>query len=272
MCGIIAGAGSFPFHVARAAKRQGLTVIAIGLEGWVDSGLKTHVDAYEEVAVGRVGQLINRLKTHQVRQAVMAGKVTKRVLLDPRVIFDAETIKLLSRAKEFTVNQLLGALGERLAEEGITLLDSAVFLQDELCPEGVLSRRAPTTEEREDIRVGVRAARQLAALDVGQTVVVKGKVVVAVEALEGTDATITRAGQLAGEGCVIVKTASPAQDMRFDLPVLGLQTVAVAKAAGARCLAVEAHRTLLLEKAAVLAHADDAKLSLVGIKIPIVSS
>lgn len=273
-CAIIAGGGSFPLHVASEARRQGLKVVGIGLSGWVDPTLAGHVDAYEEVAVGQLGRLVERLKAHRTTQAIMAGKVTKEVLFDPRVRFDADALGILSRVKDVSVNGLLGAIAERLAKDGIQLLDSSTFLKANLCPAGILTRRQPTAEEQEDIRLGMRAARQLAELDIGQTVVVKQRVIVAAEALEGTDAAITRAGQLVPRasrlpsvagGLVIVKVASPKQDMRFDLPILGPQTIAVAAAAGAVCVAVESHKTILLDKAAVIARADEAGLSLVGV-------
>lgn len=293
-CAIIAGAGSFPIHVATEAKRQGLTVFGIGLSGWVDPSLSGYVDGYEEVGVGQLGRLVERLKAHQATRAIMAGKVTKEVLFDSRVRFDADALGILSRAKDFSVNGLLGAIGELLAKQGIQLIDSSTFLKANLCPVGPLTTRGPSPVEQEDIRVGAQAAVQLATLDVGQTVVVKSRVVVAVEALEGTDATIARAGQIvprasgllerplterprnaervgdrpsvAGNGLVVVKVASPSQDMRFDLPILGPGTIAAALAAGVTCIAVEAHKTIVLDKDAVVANANDANLSLVGIE------
>jgi DUF1009 family protein len=267
-CAIIAGAGSFPFHVAAHARRSGARVIALGIEGWVDAALASHVDAYEEIAIGQLGRLIERLKAHQVRQVVMAGKVTKGVLLDPRVRFDAEAIQALGRAGSASVNAVLGAVAVRLAQEGITLLASSTFLQRELCPAGVLTRRRPTPEEEASILVGVGIARHMAALDVGQSLAVKGRVVVAVEALEGTDAMLQRAGQVAGYGCVLVKTASPTQDRRFDLPVIGLTTLEVAAQAGVTCLALEAGSTLLLDKDALIQKADAAGLSIIGVEPP----
>jgi len=267
-CAIIAGAGGFPLHVAQEARRQGLRVVAIGLQGWADPGLTKHVDAYAEVAVGQLGRLIEQLKAHQVHRAVMAGKVTKEVLLDSRIGFDAEALGVLNQVTDYSVSNLLGAIAQRLAKDGIELLDSSTFLKPNLCPVGVLTQRQPTSAEQEGIRIGTSAARQLASLDVGQTVVVKGRVVVAVEALEGTDATIQRAGQLAGRDCVVVKMASPTQDMRFDLPVLGPQTIVTASAAGASCVAVEAHKTLLLDKDQLFAHANAAQLALVGVEVP----
>ena len=265
-CAIIAGGGRFPFHVAEEVKRQGLRVVGIGIQGWVDPSLAASVDTYEEIAVGQVGRLVERLKSHHVNQAVMAGKVTKSVLFDPRIRFDLETLAILGQLREFSVNGLLGAIAKRLARDGIVLLDSSTFLKSDLCPPGVLTARRPTAQEEEDIRLGVKTARQLTSLDIGQTVVVKGKVIVAVEALEGTDAAIQRGGQVAGRGCVVVKIAGPKQDMRFDLPVLGVQTIDVAASAGVSCLAVEARKTLLLDRAALVAKADQAGLSLLGLE------
>jgi len=265
-CAIIAGAGSFPRYVAQAAKQQGLKTIALGIQGWVDPALAQHVDSYEEVAIGQLGALIGRLKAHQARQVIMVGKVTKEVLFDSRVRFDDEALGVLSHVKGFSVNQLLGMIGARLAQEGITLLDSSTFLKHQLASAGVLTQRHPTASEYEDIRLGIQAARQLAALDIGQTVVVKRNVVVAVEALEGTDAAIERAGRLAGEGSVVVKMASPEQDMRFDLPVLGLHTISALIEAKATCLAVEAQKTLLLDREQLIDRANNAHLSLVGVE------
>ena len=267
-CAILAGAGSFPFHVAEHAHRSGVRVIALGIAGWVDPALAARVDVYEEIAIGQLGRLIERLKAHQVRQIVMAGKVTKGVLLDPRVQFDAEAIQVLGRAGGTSVNAVLGAVAERLAKDGIALLDSSTFLQRELCPIGVVTRRHPTPEEEASIAAGVVIARSLAAADVGQSLAIKGRVVVAVEALEGTDAMLQRAGQLAGPGCLLVKMASPTQDRRFDLPVIGPTTLEVAITAGIVGLALEAGSTLLLEKDALIQKADAAGLAIVGIEPP----
>jgi DUF1009 family protein len=265
-CGLIAGSGTFPFHVAREAGRQGRRVVAMGLTGWVDPSLREHVAVYEEVSIGQLGELVRRLRAHAVTEAVMAGKVTKGVLLDPSVTFDADAVGVIGRVKEFSVNALLGAIAQYLAEHGVRLLDSSTFLREDLCPAGPITKRPPSPEEQADIDVGVRVARALAQVDVGQSVVVRRTVVVAVEALEGTDAMLRRAGQVGGAGGVLVKMASPSQDRRFDLPVLGPQTVAVAREAGVRCLAVEAGSTLLLDRAALIAAADAADLAVVGVE------
>ena len=266
LCGLIAGAGAFPFHVAREAKRQGLSIIAAGIQGRVDSSLAQQVDGYEELSVGQLGRLIAFFKASGVQHVIMAGKVTKDVLFDPTVQFDQEALAVLNHVTEFSVNAVLGAIARRLAQEGIELLDSSTFLKTSLCPEGVVTQQSPSPADEDDIRFGLQVARQLAQLDVGQTVVVKRRVIVAVEALEGTDETIRRAGALAGPGGIVVKMASPMQDMRFDLPVLGLETINIATSAGIRCLAVEAQKTILLEKELLIARANAAGLIIVGLR------
>lgn len=262
---IIAGAGRFPFHVAREAKRRGGRVVALGIRGWADPALAEQVDVYEEVAVGEIGTLLARLKSHGMTRVVMAGKVTKAVLLTQSATFDAEARRLLGQRSDLSVNSLLGGLARRLADEGITLVDSSVLLSDSVCPAGVLAARKPTAAESEDLRIGAQAARQVASLDIGQTVVVKERVVIAVEALEGTDAAVRRAQALAGGGLVVVKMASPTQDRRFDLPVIGTDTIATLRECGVSCLGVEAGMTLLLDRAALLDSANQAGLCIVGL-------
>ena len=262
---LIAGAGQFPFHVAAAARRQGTSVLAIGIQGWADPKLAREVETYEEMGIGQLGALVARLKSQDVRQAIMAGKVTKAVLMNGQQAFDADFRQILAGAKNFSVNALLGAVGERLAREGITLLDSSTFLRADLCPVGAVTSRGPTEAEQADIAVGVRAARQLAGLDIGQTVVVKNLIVVAVEAMEGTDTTIHRAHALAGNGLVVVKIASPDQDRRFDLPIIGAATLATLQALHVSCLAVEAGTTLLLDRPMLIKAADGAGMCIVGV-------
>jgi len=263
---IIAGAGDFPWLVAQAAKRQGKTVVVFGVAGWVDAGQAGMADHFEELSVGAIGQLIERLAHYGAREAVMAGKVTKDVLLADRSAFDATASDILQSVQECSVKRVLGAIAERLAQAGVTVLDSSSFLRDAMCPPGPLTARGPTPDEQQDIAYGIKVARALATLDVGQTVIVKRGVIVAVEALEGTDAAIRRAHELAGAGLVVVKCASHGHDPRFDLPIVGPQTLAVARSSGVRCLAVEAWKTLLLNKEALLAEAAAADLCLLGIE------
>ncbi len=262
---IIAGAGQFPVHMVQAARRQGVPVIVMGITGWVDPTLAQHVDHYEEVAIGQLRRLIERLTAQGVTQAIMAGKVTKAVLLDPHTQPDDTLQAVLREARDASVPALLGAIGQQLALAGITLLDSSTFLKDDLCPLGVVTSRGPTAREQEDGDIGLRVARALASLDVGQTVVVKERVVVALEALEGTDAAIRRAHALAGRDVVVVKTASPNHDRRFDLPVIGRETITTCRECGVSYLVEEAMSTLLLDRQAVVAMANRAGMCLTGV-------
>ena len=242
-------------------------MIAVGLKGWADPALASQVDAYEELEIGALGTLFERLKAHDAQQAIMAGKVTKQALLDASATFDAEARGLIGGLSDFSVNTLLGRLGTRLAKEGITLLDSSTFLKPWLAPVGLLTSRGPSAVEEADVQYGLEVARALAALDIGQTIVVKRRVVVAVEALEGTDAAIRRAHEVAGQGLVVVKLASPTQDMRFDLPILGPHSIDVCREAGVSCIAVQAQTTLLLDRDDLLERANTAGLCLIGIHV-----
>jgi hypothetical protein len=263
---IIAGSGSFPIYIANEARRQGIRTFGIGLSGWADARFSQSVDSYEEASVGQVGRIMDILKKHQAKQAVMAGKVTKRVLWDPAFKFDSEALFLLAKSKNLSVDEILGAMAKRLEKDGIKLLDSSVFLKNNLCPSGVLTKKKPSKKEKQDIEVGAKVARQLASMDVGQTVVVKGKVIVAVEATEGTDEAIKRAGNLSRGELVAVKVASMKQDMRFDIPVVGPNTLLVSKEAGVGCIALEEGKTLLLDKTELIKEADSSGICIVGIK------
>lgn len=264
---IIAGAGRFPFNLAREAKRSGVRVSAIGLKGWVDASLEAEVDDYIELPVGALGSLIRHLVERDISHVIMAGKVTKAVLFDPATTFDAETIALLANVKENSVNGLLGAIAEKLAERDIRLLDSSIYMKAAICPEGVLSERKPTAAEKTDIHFGVDVARHVSEMDIGQTVVVRNRVVIAVEAFEGTDAAIRRAGQLAHGQLVAVKTGSSQQDRRFDLPCVGPDTIATLAQAGVSCLALEAGSALLLDKEKLIEDVNAHGIALVGVGI-----
>lgn len=266
--GIIAGTGAFPLHVARAARAQGHWLCAIALKQHADPAIAAQVDATEWIDVGQLSQLLTVCQRHALTQAVMAGQVTKGALLNPRVAFDPESLQLLAKARDMSVNSLLGAVGDRLKRAGVALLDSAAFLADWLPQPGPLTTRRPSEEQWEDIRCGAQAARTLAALDIGLTVVMQRRVVLAVEAMEGTNAAIRRGAALGQPGVVVVKMARPAQDLRFDLPVIGPQTVQTLIASQAACLAVEARTTLLLSRPELIAQADAAGLILVAIEPP----
>ena len=264
--GIIAGAGTFPQHVARAARARGHWLCAIAMHDHADPAIIQLVDAVEWVHVGQLTHLLKICRTHALTQAVMAGQVTKGALLNPRVIFDPEALKMLAQTRDMSVNSLLGAVAERLRAAGVELLDSAAFLSDWLPASGALTKRQPADAQWEDIRWGQQVAQAIAALDVGLTVVVHTQVVLAIEAMEGTDAAIRRGASLGPRGIVVVKMARPAQDMRFDLPVVGPQTLQTLIDTHAACLAVEARKTLLLDQPALIAQAEAAGLILVAVE------
>ncbi len=263
---VIAGSGRFPFLVAEEAKRRGHTVYVFGIKRWADPSLAEIADTYEELEVGALDTLLDRLREKSIREAIMAGKVTKQALVDSSTSFDARTQGLLGRLKNASVKAILGQIGRVFAKEGVKLLDSSSFLKHLLCPKGVLTAEHPSETQQADIRFGMQVARTVASLDIGQTVVVKKRVVIAVEALEGTDAAIRRAHELAGDGLVVVKLASPSQDMRFDIPVLGREGLAVFKEAGVACVAVQANKTLLLDRDALVAEANEVRMCLVGVE------
>ncbi len=265
--GLIAGNGRFPFLVLDAARSLGhdVTVVAIkeeadpALESVGESGGPGH---FHWVSLGQVGRCISVLKDAGISQAVMAGQVKHNKLFG--VIPDVTALKVLRRLKTQNTDALISAVAEVLGEHGIDILDSTSFLRPLLADAGSLSRRAPSPEEIADLEFGYRVADAVADLDIGQTVVVKDRAVVAVEAMEGTDAVICRAASIAGAGTRVVKVAKPKQDMRFDVPVVGLPTIESMRTAGATALSVDAGHTLVLDGPAVFQVADEAGIAVVG--------
>jgi len=266
--GLIAGNGRFPFLVLDAARATGhaVTIIALREEAFPEleiEAAKPPRAAVHRVSLGQLGTWVKLLEKAQVSHALMAGQV-KHTKLFSDIVPDLTAIGLLTRIKARNTDAIIAAVADLLRERGIELIDSTTFLSPLLARAGVLTRRSPTDEERRDLAVGYRVADVIAGLDIGQTVAVKGAAVVAVEAMEGTDAVIARAGQLAGPGVCVVKVAKPNQDMRFDVPVVGVATVAALKAAGASVLSVDAGRTLMIDGEGVVAAADAAGITIVG--------
>ncbi len=264
--GLIAGNGAFPLYVAEAARRQGQRVVAVALKEEADPALQSKVDDITWLSLGQLGKTIDFLKKNGATKAVMAGQV-KHTQLFKNIVPDFRAAKLLGRVVNKKAESLLSAVAQEFQAEGIEFLSSVLFLQDWLCPAGVFTQRKPTTDQEEDIAFGLPLAREVARLDIGQTLVVKDKTVVAVEGMEGTDACIRRAGEVAGKGCVVIKVARPKQDLRFDVPVVGSRTVKAMMDAGALVLAMEEGKTLLLEKPALLEEADAAQLAFQGVSI-----
>ena len=266
--GLIAGNGRFPFLVLDAARAQGhdVTVIAAKEETFPELGdaAARHGSAIHWISLGQLGQCVSLLEQSGVTHAVMAGQVKHTKIFSSGIVPDMLFLRVLAQLASKNTDGLIGAVANVLRERGIELLDSTALLRPLLARAGVLTRRAPTADEQKDFEFGYRMADQAAALDIGQTIVVKQQAVVAVEAMEGTDEVIARAGRLAGPGAAVVKVAKPMQDMRFDVPVVGVATVRAMAAAGASALSIDAGRTLVLDGEAVTAAADAAGIAIVG--------
>ncbi len=265
--GIIAGNGKFPFLVLQGARDLGheVTVVAVKEEAFTDlegAAREARADLHW-VSLGQLGACIKILKKAGVSQAVMAGQV-RHVKIFSGIIPDLKLLSVLTRLKARNTDALISAVADVMRDDGIELLDSTVFLTPLLAREGVLSSRPPTDDERADFDFGYRMADAIAGLDIGQTIAVKDQAVVAVEAMEGTDAVIARAGQLAGRGVRVVKVAKPNQDMRFDVPVVGVATIQAMCAAGATALSIDAGKTLVLDGDRVFASANEASIAIVG--------
>jgi hypothetical protein len=263
--GLIAGAGELPGEIARAAQARGRQVIAVGFPDVTDPELESYAAKIAWLDPGQVGAAIAFLVESGASEAAMAGKVGKAALLAGGLQLDTRARELFAGLADVRDGTILGAIADALAEDGITLRPQAELVPELLAEEGVLGRVRPTPEQQADVAYGWRVARRVAALDIGQTVIVRGESVIAVEAIEGTDEAILRAGKLAGAGLCIVKAARPEQDPRFDLPTIGPSTMEVAEQSGAGVLAVEAGRTIVLNREAVVALADAAGIALLGV-------
>lgn len=266
--GLIAGNGRFPFLVLDAARRAGyhVTIIALTEEAFPDletAAAQTPAADLHWVSLGQLGSWMGLLKKAGVTEAVMAGQV-KHTKLFADIMPDLTAIGVLMKLKTRNTDAIIAGVADALRDRGINLLDSTALLAPLLARPGVLTRRAPTHEEQRDLNVGYRIADVVAGLDIGQTIAVKAAAVVAVEAMEGTDAVIARAGQLAGPGVRIVKVAKPKQDMRFDVPVVGASTIETMQRAGATLLSVDAGKTLMIDGEAIIAAADAADIAIVG--------
>lgn len=262
--GLIAGNGRFPFLVAAAARRAGRPVIAVAIREEADAALEAEVDRFRWVGLGQLGLAVEALREGGAREAVMAGQVRHRQIFSG-VVPDLKLMGALARLAFKNTDSLIGAVADVLEREGIRLLSSVELLADQLASPGAMTRRKPSSAQREDVAYGVKVARALTSLDLGQTVVIKDRAAVALEAMEGTDEVIRRAGRLAGPGASVVKLAKPRQDLRFDVPVVGPGTLLAMREAGAAVLAVEAGRTLLLDREAFLADAERAGVRLWGL-------
>jgi DUF1009 family protein len=267
--GLIAGNGRFPFLVLDAARGAGhdVTVVALKDETFPeleDLAARPPAAAFHWISLGQLGTLLELFEDAGVTQAVMAGQVKHTKLFAVMASADAALLRVLMRLKARNTDGIIGGIADAMREKGIELLNSTAFLAPLLAKQGVLTRRAPDAGEQTDLAFAYRIADIVAGLDIGQTIAVKSAAVVAVEAMEGTDAIIARAGQLAGAGVRIVKVAKPNQDMRFDVPVVGVSTIDAMKAAGATILSVDAGKTLMIDGDAIVKAADEAGICIVG--------
>ena len=266
--GLIAGNGSFPFLVLDAARRLGheVTVIAVKEEASPELNAAAAREPRAGIVWLSLGQLsacIDALEATGATHAVMAGQV-KHVKIFSGILPDRLLLSVLLRLRSKNTDSLISAVADVMRDHGIELLDSTAFLTPLLARPGLIASRPPTDAERADLAFGYRMADAVAGLDIGQTLVVKDSAVVAVEAMEGTDAVIARAGSLAGPGTRVVKVAKPGQDMRFDVPVVGLSTIHAMRAAGASALSVDAGRTLVFDLQPFIDAADQAAIAVVG--------
>ncbi len=264
--GLIAGNGVYPRLVAQNARGAGVPrIVAAAFGGETDPSLKDHVEIIEWLRVGQLGKLISFFHEQGVKEAIMAGQIAPRNLFDLRP--DWKALLLLARMKVRNAETIFSAIAEELRKNGVELLSATTFLEEYLAKPKRICGPALSRREQEDVSYGWKMAREVARLDIGQTVVVRGGTVLAVEAFDGTNETIKRGGALAGKGAVVVKVTKPNQDMRFDVPCIGPDTVRVATAAKVRVIAVEAGRTLLLEKDELIKQAESARISIVGVAL-----
>ncbi len=263
--GLIAGNGRFPQIFAENAKRLGLRIIAVAHEGETLPELENYVDKIFWIRVGQLGRLIKIFHREKVSDAVMAGGIRKtRLFSGARP--DLRSLMLLAKVKARYDDDLLRAVAKELEDEGIRMRESTLYLAPILAQKGAMTSRPLSKREQADVQFGWEIAKKIGQHEIGQCVVVKDRVLLAVEAIEGTDETIQRAGRLGGEGAVVIKVSKPHQDLRFDVPAVGPQTVDSMKAARATVLALEAGKTILLDKDQMLKQAEEAKISVVGVE------
>jgi DUF1009 family protein len=266
--GLIAGMGGLPRAIASEARRMGCRVVGIALQPLADESLKPFVDDFYKINIGRLGGLISLLKKLSITNAVMAGKVPKEILYKHKtsIIPDIKAVKLFFSLKNRSDDTIMSAVVHELEKNGIKLRNTTEFTKDLLASAGVLTKKKPTKDELRDIEFGFEIAKEIGRQDIGQTVVVKDLAVMAVEAIEGTDEAIKRGGSLAKKDAVVVKVSKPKQDLRFDVPVVGTDTLRSMKAASAKILALEAEKCIIIDKEMFIKEADKEGMVVVGIK------
>src|SRR5215813_2461898 len=261
--GIIAGNGVYPRLIAAGARKAGVKkIVAAAFTGETDPLLNQHVDVLEWMRVGQLGRLLKFFRSHGIHHAIMAGQIAPKNLFDLQP--DWKALLLLGKLKERNAESIFAAIADELVKIDVDLLPATTFLEDSLAQSGLIAGPKLSPRQENDVELGWNVAKEIARLDIGQTIIVKNGTIVAVEALEGTNEAIKRGGTLAREGAVMVKVSKPNQDMRFDVPVIGVETIRIAAESGVRVIAVEAGKTLLLERDALIALANASNMSLVA--------
>ncbi len=263
--GLLAGIGHLPVDVAQSAKMLGYKVVAIAVVADTDPELPENADVFYTINVGKVGKILQTLKQHGVKNVTMIGKVTKEVLYKKGVVVpDLTTIRVLASLPDRKDDTIMNAIVKLIEDAGMHVMDQTKLIQPLLPEPGVLTKRKPTEQEWKDMQFGFWMAKELGRLDIGQTVVVKNQAVMALEAIEGTDACILRGGFLGKGGVIVAKTAKPAQDNRFDMPSVGTTTLTSMVHAGATGIVIEAGRTLLVDRKRTLAMAEEKGITIVS--------
>lgn len=261
--GLIAGSGQFPFELIKAAKNKGIDIDVVAHIGETDPGITDLAAKTSWVKVGQIGKIIKFFKQSDVKQAIFLGGI-KRVNIFSIIFTDLIALKILANMRSFRDDEMLRAITNEIEKEGIKILSPACILDNFLIPAGMHTKKSLTKEERASARLGWEVAEKIGQLDIGQTIIVKDRIVVAVEAIEGTDSAIKRAGEIAGKGTVVVKIPKQDQDMRLDIPSIGLKTIESLKTAGASVLVLKAKGVMVLEPHKVFDMADKAGISIVA--------
>jgi len=261
--GIIAGNGLYPKELAMAARRAGVKrIVTAAFIDETDPTLTEQVDTIEWMRVGQLARLLKYFREQGVRHAVMAGQIAPKNLFDLHP--DWKALLLIARLKERNAESIFGGIAAELEKSGVELLPAVTFLEGALASAELIAGPKLSRRQIRDVEFGWNIAKEIARLDIGQTVIVKNGTVLAIEGFDGTNETIRRGGKLAGTGAIMIKVSKPNQDMRFDVPVIGVETVRVAHEAGVRAIAIEAGRTLLLDKPAILEQANRSQISIIG--------
>jgi hypothetical protein len=261
--GIIAGNGVYPRFLADAARKAGVAqIVAAAFTNETDPILEKHVDTIDWMRVGQLGHLLKFFRAQRIHHAIMAGQIAPKHLFDLHP--DVKALLLIAKLKQRNAESIFAAIADEMAKAEIELLPATTFLEESLAHSGLIAGQKLSRREKEDVDFGLNIAKEIARLDIGQTIIVKNGTVLAVEAFEGTNEAIKRGGGLVRQGAAMIKVAKPNQDIRFDVPVIGVETIRIAAEARLRVIAVEARKTLLLEKEKVIAMAEKGEISIVG--------